>query len=76
MFQAIRGTECNPVYFNFSGKLVGLSKTEYTVSEDMEVVAVCASRLGNTSCLENSFSLNFRFEADTAGIVHSIVLQV
>ena len=57
-------------------KLVGLSQTEYTVSEGVGEVEVCASRLGNTSCLENGFSLNIRSEADSAGIVHSIVVQV
>lgn len=51
--------------------MVGLSQTEITVSEDAREVEVCASRLGNTSCLESGFSLNIRFEADSAGIVHS-----
>ena len=56
--------------------LVGLSQTEYTVSESVGEVEVCASRLGNTSCLDSNFSLIIRSEADSAGIVHSSCASV
>ena len=56
--------------------LVGLSQTEYTVSEGVGEVEVCALRSGDTSCLESGFSLVIRSEADTAGIVHSSCASV
>ena len=81
----LRQTTCSAnvsIHYNtlkvsyFSVMLVGLSQTEYTVSEGVSEVEVCASRLGNTSCRESGFSLIIRSEADSAGIVHSSCASV